>query len=90
MIGECEELDCLLKCIRRFYLFFVFLFIVGSLFIFMIVVMIVVIWFKGCFKCEKSLFVINEFYFVMILGCVGMVFFVLGGSILIVFLWKKG
>ena len=55
----------------------------------MIVVMIVVIWFNGCPKCEKSLLPTNESYFVTILGCVGTVLFVLGGSILIAFSWKK-
>lgn len=90
MIGEREESDCSPKCIRRFYLSLAFLFIAGSLSIFMIVVMIVVIWFKGCPKCEKSLLATNESYFVTILGCVGTVLFVLGGSILIAFSWKKG
>lgn len=90
MIGEREESDCSPKCIRRFYLSLAFLFIAGSLSIFMIIVMIVVIWFKGCPKCEKSLLTTNESYFVTILGCVGTILFVLGGSILTAFSWKKG
>jgi len=32
----------------------------------------------------------NESYFVTILGCVGTLLFVLGGSILMAFSWKKG
>ena len=90
MMGEREESDCSPKCMRRFYLSLAFLFIAGSLSIFMIVVMIVVIWFKGCPNCEKSLLPTNESYFVTILGCVGTILFVLGGSILTTFSWKKG
>jgi len=52
--------------------------------------MVVVIWFKGCPSCEKSLLATSESYFVTILGCVGTLLFVLGGSILMAFSWKKG
>ena len=89
MMGEREESDCTPKCMRRFYLSLAFLFIAGSLSIFVIVVMVVVIWFKGCPNCEKSLLPTNESYFVTILGCVGTILFVLGGSILTTFSWKE-
>ena len=89
MIGEREESDCSPMCIRRFYLSLAFLFIAGSLSISAIIVMIVVIWFKGCTSCEKSLLESNESYLVTILGCVGTLFFVLGGSILMAFSWKN-
>lgn len=87
---ERRDSDCSPKCIRRFYLSVAFLFIAGSLSIFMILIMIVVIWFKGCPNCEKSLLATNESYFVTILGCVGTLLFVIGGSILTALSWNRG
>lgn len=90
MMGEREQSRCSSKFTRRFYLSLAFLCIASSLSIFMIIVMIVVIWFKGCRSCEQSLLGTNETYFVTILGSVGTILFVLGGSIFTAFSWKRG